>query len=185
MDAIDFTVGYREIARPFGAARQHDSVEFSQQFVHGDSDADFDARAEFHAFGCHLLDTAIDQMLFHFEIGNAIAQQSADAIVLLEQGHRMPGACELLRTGQAGGAGADNGHGLAGAMARRLRYDPAFFPSFVDDGAFDRFDRDRRIVDVEGAGRLAWGGADPAGEFREVVGRVQYGQRTPVLLLVD
>jgi len=68
---------------------------------------------------------------------------------------------------------AVTGGALAGAAHRWLRHDPALLPATVDDGAFDGFDGDRVVVDVERAGGLARRRADAAGEFRKVVGRVQ------------
>ena len=67
-------------------------------------DADFDTGAEHHAFGFHLADAAVDQMLFHLEVGNAVTQQSADAVGFFEQGHGMAGARQLLGARHAGGA---------------------------------------------------------------------------------
>ena len=60
-----------------------------------------------------------------------------------------------------------------GAMRRRLGADPAFVERPIDDGLFDLLDRDRVIVDGEHACRLAWRGAQTAGELREVVGGVE------------
>ena len=92
---------------------------------------------------------------------------------LLVDMHVVAGARELLRAGQAGRARADHGDLLAGLVRRRLRLDPAVLEGAVDDRAFDRLDGDRVVVDVERAGRLARRRADAAGEFREIVGRVQ------------
>ena len=57
---------------------------------------------------------AVDQVLFHLEVGNAVAQQAADAVGLLEQRRRMAGARQLLGAGQARRAGADDRDPLAG-----------------------------------------------------------------------
>ena len=84
-----------------------------------DVDADLDTGAEFDAFRRHLRHAAVDQMLLHLEVGNAVAQQSADPVVLLEQGHEMPDACQLLRARHAGGPGTDYRDALAGAVRRR------------------------------------------------------------------
>ena len=46
----------------------------------------------------------VDQMLFHLEVGDAVAQQAADPVVLLEQGDAVAGAGELLGAGHAGRA---------------------------------------------------------------------------------
>ncbi len=58
-----------------------------------------------------------------------------------------------------------------------LRLDPAVGDGAVGDRAFDRFDGDRIVVDVERAGRLARRRADAAGDLREIVGRVQVARR--------
>ena len=56
----------------------------------------------------------------------------------LEDGDGVAGPVELLRRGQAGGAGADDRHPLAGADRRRLGDDPALLEGAVDDLALDR-----------------------------------------------
>ena len=93
--------------------------------------------------------------------------------VLLDDDDVVPGARELLRAGEPGGAGADDGDPLAGAVRRDLRLDPALRPALVDDRALDGLDGHRLVGDVERAARLAGRRADAAGELREVVGRVQ------------
>ena len=59
------------------------------------------ASAECHAFASHLFDAAVDQPLLHLEIRNAIAQQPADPIVLLEHGDAVSRTRELLRARHA------------------------------------------------------------------------------------
>ena len=78
-------------------------------------------------------DAPVDQVLLHLEVGDAVAQQAADAVVLLEHRHRMAGAGQLLGAGQARRAGADHRDALAGAARRGLRRDPALLPAAVDD----------------------------------------------------
>src|SRR3546814_15345673 len=58
-------------------------------------------------------------------------------------------------------------------------------PAAIDDLAFDRLDRDRRVIDVERAARLAWRGADPAGELRKIVGGMQRIQRHLPVVGID
>ena len=77
------------------------------------------------AFGLHLLDAALDVMLLHLEVGNAVAHQAAGLGELLEHMHVVPGARELLRAGHAGRTRADDGDLLAGLLGRRLGLDPA------------------------------------------------------------
>ena len=155
MHALQFAARHRQIARNLGAAREHHGVEVGQQFFRWNVSAHFLAHAELHAFSLHLLDAAIDEMLFHLEVGNAIAQQAADAIIFLKQHHVMPRARELLRARHACRAGADDRHALAGFLLRRLRRNPAIFPAFVDDRVLDRFDAHRVGVDAQRAGFFA------------------------------
>ena len=68
---------------------------------------------ERHALGLHLLHAAVDEVLLHLEVGNAVAQQPADAVGALEDRHRVAGARELLRARQPAGPGADDGDRLA------------------------------------------------------------------------
>src|SRR5690606_9792530 len=111
----------------------------------------------------HLGDAAVDLRLLELEIGNAIAQQAADAIALFEDSHRMAGARQLLGARQAGRARTDHRHLLAGLAGRHLRHDPAFRPALVDDGVLDRLDTHRVAVDVERTGGFAGRRADAAG----------------------
>jgi hypothetical protein len=94
------------------------------------------------ALGAHLLDAAIDDVLFQLEVGNAVAQQAADAVVLLIDGDGVAGAAQLLRGGQAGGTAADDGDALAGGLLGRLGMNPALVPGALDDGALDELDGD-------------------------------------------
>ncbi|OIQ88657.1 hypothetical protein GALL_294800 [mine drainage metagenome] len=199
VDAVEFAPRNRQVARMFGAAGQQHRIELGQQLLGaaallrpvGDRGAGAvlghlahqHAGGEAHAFGLHLRDAAVDVVLLHLEVGNAVAQQAADAVVLLEHGHVMPGARQLLRGRQAGRAGTHHGDALAGLVGRRLRHDPTHLPALVDDGVLDRLDAHRGLVDAQGAGRLARRGADAPGELGEVVGRVQRVQRAaPVAL---
>src|SRR5690606_31209768 len=122
---------------------------------------------------------------FQLEVGDAVAQQAADAAAFLKYGHAVSGARQLLRAGQSGGAGADDGDFLAGAALGWLGTHPAFLPAALDDGVLDGLDADGVVVDVQRTGRFAGGGADPSGELREVVGGVQCIQRRAPLLAVD
>ena len=80
---------------------------------------------------------------------------------------------------------ADHGDALAGLLRREIGMDPALFPAAVDDLAFDGFDRDRIVVDVERARRFARRRTDASGEFREIVGRVQRFERRLPLIAID
>ncbi len=62
----------------------------------------------------------------------------------------MPGARQLLRTGETGGARADDGDFLAGLFRRRFGFE-TLGDGAVGDRTFDRFDGDRVLIDVERA----------------------------------
>ena len=115
MHAIQLTARDRQIAWLLGATREHDGVELvgdSRRIEHGGRPvsgahrrlADNMVGAELDAFCLHLLDTPVDQVFLHLEIRDAVAQQTADAVVLFKQNHRVTGARELLGGGKAGGA---------------------------------------------------------------------------------
>ncbi|MNQ59209.1 hypothetical protein D3C85_734410 [compost metagenome] len=192
--AREFAARDRQVARRFRTAAHDHGVEFGHQRLrrthrqaigHGILRiADVGRRRELHAFGLHLRDAAVDLVLFQLEIGNAVAQQPADAVALFEQGHRVAGARQLLRARHAGGAGAHDRDLLARLARRHLRRDPAFGPALVDDRVFDGLDAHGVAVDVQGTGGFTRRRADAARELREVVGGVQHVQRAAPVLLV-
>ena len=140
---------------------------------------------EFNAFRPHLGHAPVDQALLHLEVGDAVAEQAADARVLLEHRHVVPGPRQLLGAREAGGAGADHRDSLEGAVAGNVGLDPALGPGAIDDRAFDRLDGDRDVADVEGAGGLARRRTDAAGELGKVVGRVQHLVRLAPVAAID
>ena len=93
----------------------------ADELVRGQIDADMHAVMEDDALGLHLRDTAVDQMLLHLEVGNAVAQQSAGFLILLVDMRLMADARELLRRGEAGRPGADDGDALAGLALAAAR----------------------------------------------------------------
>ena len=62
----------------------------------------------------HLREAAVEVALLHLELGDAVAQQAADAVGALEHHDVVAGARELLRGGEPGGPGADDRDPLAG-----------------------------------------------------------------------
>ena len=128
---------------------------------------------EHRALGRHLVEPPIDEVLGHLEVRDAVAQQAAEAVVALEDGHVVAGPGQLLGSGQPGRPGTDDGDPLAGAFGGRLRLDAALVEGPLDDRHLDLLDRDRVGVDGEHAGGFARRRADPAGELGEVVRRVQ------------
>jgi hypothetical protein len=127
-----------------GAGGDDDGVVPLAQVRRLEVDADLDARTEAGALRAHLLDTAVDVPLLHLELGDAVAQQAADAVGALvdRDGVARPG--ELLRGGEAGRAGADDRDRLAGEALGGLRGDVAGLPRLVDDRDLDVLDGHRR-----------------------------------------
>ena len=66
---------------------------------------------------------------------------------------------------------------LPAPLSRQLGMDPALHEAALDDALFDLLDRHRRLVDAQHAGGFARRGTNPAGELREIVGRVQRAHR--------
>ena len=141
---------------------------------------------EIDALGPHLVQTPVDQMFFHLEIGNAVTQESAGAILFLEDDHVVARAAKLLGTCKTRRARADDRHALSGSALSDLgREGPPHLPRLVGYGMLDRLDADRIVVDVEDARRLARGRTDPTGDFRKVVRRMQRVDGALPVLLVD
>src|ERR1019366_9148110 len=83
---------------------------------------------EGNALGAHLVEAAIEYMLFKFEIRNAVAKQPTNAVVLLVHGDGVAGASELLRSRKPGGTTAYDRNALASVVPWRFRLDPSFVP---------------------------------------------------------
>ena len=147
--------GIFEVARLLGAAAEQDGVVVPGERFDGHVDAHMRVGQEGDAFGAHLLNAAVDDVLLQLEVGNAVAQQAADAVVLFIDGDGVAGAAQLLRGGQARGTAADHRDALAGVLLGRLGMNPAFLPGALHDALLDQLDGDRRQVDAQHAGGLA------------------------------
>jgi hypothetical protein len=182
VDALQLAARDRQVAGHFGAGGEDHRVEIRLQLVGRDGFggvvvdagrqvlvADQHLGTEGDALGLHLLDAAVDDRLVELEVGDAEAEQTADAAALLEHRDVVADAGQLLGRRQAGGAGTDDGDLLAGLGGGRLRHDPAVGPGLVDDRVLDRLDAHRVGVDVERAGGFAGRRADAAGEVGKLL----------------
>src|SRR5690606_15515928 len=185
VDALEVASGDGQVAPDGGAAGEDDGVVAGAQVVGGDVDADVHRGLELGALRAHLGEAAVEVPLLHLELGDAVAEQAADAVGALVHGDVVARAGELLRGGEAGGPGPDDRDGLAGLDGGRLRAHPALRERPVDDLDLDPLDGDRVLVDAEDAGALARGGAQPPGELREVVGGVEAFDGLPPVAPVD
>ena len=174
-----------EVARQFGAPGQHHHVIIVEDALDRHGGADLHPGAENHALGFHLDNAPVDQRTVHLEVGDAIAQQPADPVGLLEHRRRMPHPRQLLRTGEPRRPRSDHRDPPPGPARRDMRRDPAFIPAAVDNRAFDRLDRHRGIGQRQRARRLARRRTDPAGKFGKVIGPVQPLARRLPLRVAD
>src|ERR1035437_5971223 len=189
VNAPEIAAGNRQVARGFGAAGQRQRVVLVQHLARieraGRRAADVNAVMEGDALGFDLREAAVDDVLLHLEVGDAVTQQAAGLGEFLIDMHVVADTRELLRAGKPRGAGTDNGDLLAGLVRRDFRLYPAIFPGEVDDRAFDGFDGDGVVDDVQRARRLARRRADAAGEFRKVLGLVQIARGFFPVALID
>src|SRR5699024_8726533 len=132
-----------------------------------------DAGAEFGALSAHLVQAAVDPLLFHFVFGHAVAHESAEAVVAFIDGNGVTGAGELLCSGKTSGARADDSHAHPGIQTWFNRCGPAFGKSAFHNGKFHVFNGYSVIVDAQYAGAFARGGAQAAGKFGEIIRGVQ------------
>ena len=93
--------GIRQVAGLFSPTRHQHRVKTVNQLLGILRDADMRAVVEGHTFRFHLRHAAVDVVLFHFEIGNAVAHEAANLAVLLEEMNIVPGPRQLLRCRQA------------------------------------------------------------------------------------
>ena len=112
-------------------------------------------------------------MLFQLELGDAVAEQTADAICFFVDYDRVPCAAQLLSSSQARRAGAYDGYLFPDAHLSRLGTNPAFLESALDDALLVLLDGYWWLVDSQHAGRLARRGTDPARELWKIVRRVE------------
>ena len=133
------------------------------------------AGAKHHTFGLHLGHTAVDVGFFHFEIGNAVAQQAAHTVIFFKYGDLMAHPSQLLGGGQACGARTDHRHFFTGFHGWQLGLDPALRPRFVDDGVLNRLDAHGIVVHIQSASGFTGCRANAPCELWKVIGAVQHG----------
>ena len=144
MDAVQLAAGNAQIARMFGAAGEQQRMMLAPQILHRYIPADMGVGPEPHPLRQHLLQPPVDKVLLHLEIRDAVTQQAADAVGLLEYRHIMAGARQLLRGRQASRSGTDNRDAFPRAYSRRLGRDAALRESPVDNRLLNLFNSDRR-----------------------------------------
>jgi hypothetical protein len=104
VNAVKLAARDGEVARVFGAAGEQKSIIIAFQLLHAHVAPDMHVAMEDDAFGFHLLHAPLDDVFLHFEVGNAIAEESPGLGVLLIDMHLVSGPRELLGGSQACGA---------------------------------------------------------------------------------
>ena len=185
VDAIEPATGHVQVAGPACTAGEKHGIEVTLQILRRHIDPGVNTGPEHHALGRQQIEPAIEHALFHLEFRNAVAQQPAGAIRLLEHRHAVACAVELRGRRKAGRSGADDRHFLPRARGRRLRNDPAFVERAIDDRQLDRLDGDGIFVDAEHARPFARRGAQQACELGKVVGLMEALDRRPPRIAVN
>ena len=130
-----------------------------------------------HAFGFHLFEAPVQDVLFHLELGNSVTEQSSDSVGLLVNRDPVPGAIQLLRGRETCRPGADDCYFLSCTEFWRLRTNESLFPSALDNAFFNLLDRDSGLIDSKYACGLARRRANASGKFRKIVCRVKLPKR--------
>src|SRR3954468_19280547 len=96
VNSLQFAPWNLQIARLFRTSGKHDGIEVTSQLLNGDVASDLGIRDELHAFGGHLLDAAIDDVLLELELRDPVAKQTANTIGFFVDRNRVPCTAELL-----------------------------------------------------------------------------------------
>src|SRR5918997_521272 len=148
VDAVQLAARHVEVSARQSADGEDDGVELRLELVGGRVVAGVGARAEFDALFFHLGDPAVHDPLLYLVVGDAVAEEPPDLIVLLEDDYRVAGPVELLGRREARRTAVDHRNPLAGAElgGRGLRGDPALLEGAVDDRELYLFYGDGLVV---------------------------------------
>ena len=170
VDAFQFASGDGEVACLWGSGTDAIGVKTFGELPHIHIAVHF----EVDAFFFHHPDTAVDDGLVQLEVGDAVTQQAAGRLILVEDGHCVPFSVELVGGGQSGRPGTDDGY-FPSVAFNVPGLDVTFAEGCLGNGRFILADGDGRVhAQFQHATLFAEGGADAAGELRKIVGFVQY-----------
>jgi hypothetical protein len=80
MNSLELPATRFQIPGLLGATRKKQGVEFPAQTGDRDVGSDMGLRLKFNPFLFHLIQSAIKQALFQFEIGDSVTQKTADPV---------------------------------------------------------------------------------------------------------
>src|SRR5215475_1094481 len=95
--------------------------------------ADGGIRDKSDALLSHEIDAPPDDSLIELHVGNAVHEQTTNAIGALVHGHPVPSTVQLRRASEPRGAGTNHSYLFSGTFFRRLRFDPALRKTVVDN----------------------------------------------------
>ena len=84
VNTAELAPGNRQVTRRARTAGEDDRVEVTPQIRDGDVDTDVRIRLEHDALLSHQLETPVQEALLHLELGDAVAQQAAEAVGALQ-----------------------------------------------------------------------------------------------------
>ena len=169
VDALELSAGNFQIARRGRAGSPHVGVEAFGQVA----DVDAGVVSERDAFLLEDVHPAVDDDFVEFEVGDAVAQQSARILAGVEYGDGVAHKVEPVGRDESGRPRTDDGHFPAVAL---WLYDlhEVFGIGVLSDGGLVLAVGGRFVVDeVQHAGLLAECRTDAPREFGEVVGGVE------------
>jgi hypothetical protein len=159
----------RKVAGPGGACAYNGRVVFLEEILGRVVFAYLRIRDEPDPFFREQLHPSIDHALVQVRVGDAVHEEPSHPVVPFEHGNQMPRLIQLRGAGKPGGPRPYDRDFFTGPGLGYLRDDPSLFKTLVYYRAFDCLYRYRRFVDAEDARPLARRGANPPGEFREIV----------------
>src|SRR3990172_2335524 len=118
-------------------------------------------------------------------IRDAVHKESADTISAFKDSYPVTRFIELRCAGKPSRPRTHNSYLLSRSFCGRLWNYPSLFKALVNNGAFNVFNRNRRLVNSENTCCLTWCRADPACELREIVSLVQTIERFSPETAVD
>src|SRR5215467_2021950 len=80
VNPLQFAAGNTQIAGMLCATCEHDGIEVTSQIFDRNVLSNLGIRDELHAFSGHLIETAIDNVLFQLKLWDAVTEQPANAV---------------------------------------------------------------------------------------------------------
>ena len=168
-----------------GAARHQHGIETVGKLLGTLGDADVGFIMEGNTLCFHLGNAAVDVVLFHFEIGNAVTHEAAHLAVLFKQVNSVAGPRKLLGCSKARRAATDNGNFLSRLFRSDFWFQPPLCPGAVNNGTFNGFDGDRIVIDIQRTRCFARCRTNAAGEFWKIVGGMKVARCFLPAVVVD